>query len=99
METIRQLRKRIDEVDEEILQFIHERVDICKSIGLVKEKYKIPVQDSPRENDVYSHIKEKSSALGLDSSCVKEIYNIIVKMCSVVQNSKPKDGKETAVEN
>lgn len=95
MESIRQLRKRIDEIDEQILQSLFERVSICKSIGLLKQKHGIPVQDFPRENDVYAHIKERASDLGLDSSCVNEIYNLIVNMCSIVQNSKVTDGKET----
>ena len=99
MESIRQLRKRIDEVDEQILQFLFERVNICKSIGLLKQKHGIPVQDFPRENDVYAHIKERASDLGLDSSLVNAIYNHVVNMCSVVQNSEITDGKETFEEN
>jgi chorismate mutase len=45
MQEIKQLRKRIDEVDEQILQSLSERAEICRSIGLVKEKHGIPIQD------------------------------------------------------
>jgi chorismate mutase len=85
MEDIKQLRKRIDEVDEQILQSLSKRVEICKSIGLVKKKHGIPIQDFPRESDVYVHIKEKAADLGLDPAQVEAIYRQIVNMCGAVQ--------------
>ena len=85
MEGIKQLRKRIDEVDEQILQSLNKRVEICKSIGLVKKKHGIPIQDFPRESDVYAHIKEKAMDLGLDPAQVEAIYRQIVNMCGAVQ--------------
>ena len=99
MENIKQLRKIIDEVDEKILQSLNKRTEICKSIGLVKEKHGIPIQDFPRENDVYAHIREKAVELGLDPSHVEAIYRQIVNMCSAVQDLKEKVRNETALEN
>jgi chorismate mutase len=90
MQEIKQLRNRIDEVDEQILRSLSERVDICRSIGLVKEKHGIPIQDYPRENDVYAHIREKAAELGIDPSHVEAIYRQIVSMCSAVQDPKKK---------
>ena len=93
MEEIRQLRRRIDKVDEQILRSLSKRVEICRSIGLVKEKHELPIQDFPRENDVYAHIKKRASELGLDPSHVEAIYSEIVNMCSIVQGSKQKNEK------
>ena len=93
MEEIRQLRRSIDEVDEQILRSLSKRVEICRSIGLVKEKHELPIQDFPRENDVYAHIKKRASELGLDPSHVEAIYSEIVNMCSVVQGLKEKNEK------
>ena len=88
MEDIKQLRKRINEVDEQILQSLSKRTEICKSIGLVKKKHGIPIQDLPRESDVYAHVKEKAADLGLDPAQVEAIYRQIVNMCSAVQELK-----------
>ncbi len=88
MEDIKQLRKRIDEVDEQILQFLSKRKEISKSIGLVKKEHGIPIQDFPRESDVYAHVKEKAADLGLDPAQVESIYRQIVNMCSTVQELK-----------
>ena len=70
MDDIKQLRKRIDEVDEQILLSLSQRTELCKSIGSVKKKQGIPIKDVPRENGVYKHIKEKAAGL---SSIVGEV--------------------------
>ena len=88
MDDIKQLRKKIDEVDEQILHSLSKRTELCKSIGLVKKKQGIPIKDLPRENDVYTNIKEKAADLGLDPAQVETIYRQIVNMCSAVQDLK-----------
>jgi chorismate mutase len=93
VENIEQLRKKIDEVDEQILQSLSKRTEICSSIGLVKKKHGIPIQDFPRENDVYERIREKAAELGLKPSYVEAIYRQIVNMCSAVQELKEKSEK------
>ena len=90
MDDIKQLRKRIDEVDEQILLSLSRRTELCKSIGSVKKKQGIPIKDLPRERNVYTHIKEKATNLGLDSTEVEAIYRQIVKMCTSVQDSQEK---------
>jgi chorismate mutase len=93
MNEIKQLRKRIDDLDEQILLSLCQRAEICRSIGSVKEKHGVPIQDFPRENDVYAHIRERAAELDLDPSYVEAIYRQIVNMCSAVQNSKRKSEK------
>jgi chorismate mutase len=85
LEDLKQLRKKIDDVDEQILRSLSERTELCKSIGLVKKKHGVPVKDLPRENNVYAHIKKKAAGLGLDPVQVEAIYRQIVNMCSSVQ--------------
>ena len=85
-------------MDEQILQSLSERAELCRSIGSVKEKNGMPIQDFPRENEVYAHIREKAEELGLDPSHVEAIYRQIVSMCSAVQDSKRKRN-ETELEN
>jgi chorismate mutase len=90
VQEIKQLRKRIDKVDEQILLYLSKRAEICRSIGLIKEKHGMPIQDFPRETDVYVHIREKAAELGLDAAQVEAVYRQIISMCSAVQVSKRK---------
>jgi len=85
MDEIAQKRKRIDEVDDQILSALCERVKLCKAIGAAKKKQGLAVRDSARESEVYRRIKEKSVQFGLDSGQVEAVYREIVNMCSAVQ--------------
>ena len=85
MEEILPLRKRINEIDDQILLFLKERVVICKSIGTIKRKHGISIRDYHRENELYARITRKASELGLDPSGVKAVYREIIAMCVQVQ--------------
>jgi chorismate mutase len=88
MQDIQKLRKRIDEVDEQILRFLGERAEICRSIGLLKKEQGIPITDASRENEVFSKIRGKAADFGLDPDQVEAVYRQIVNMCSSLQESK-----------
>jgi chorismate mutase len=84
-EDIQKLRKKIDEIDENILRLLGERSEICRSIGLLKKESGIPVTDPMREGEVYSNIRGKAPDFALDADQVEAIYRQIVNMCSNVQ--------------
>jgi chorismate mutase len=85
MDKIPKLRKKVDEIDDQILKALSERVKVCKAIGDAKKKQGIPIRDIPRENEVYIRIKEKSAQCRLDQEQIERVYREIVNMCSVVQ--------------
>ncbi|HEX9261538.1 MAG TPA: chorismate mutase [Candidatus Bathyarchaeia archaeon] len=90
MQDIQKLRKRIDEIDEQILRFLGERSEICRSIGLLKKENSIPITDITRENEIYSNIRGKAPDFALEPDQVEAIYRQIVNMCSSVQELKEK---------
>jgi chorismate mutase len=90
MGDLKQLRKRIDEIDEQILQALSERIKICKAIGATKKEQKMPIKDADRENEVYKRTREKALQLSLNPEQVEEMYREIVNMCSAVQEVKEK---------
>lgn len=98
MQEIKLLRKRIDEVDEQILQFLSERAEICRSIGLIKEKNGLPIEDVARENYVYANVRRKAIELNLSPYHMEAVYRQIINMCSAVQDSKRKRN-ETELED
>jgi len=80
METILSLRKKIDEIDDQILRLLKERVDVCENIGMIKQEQAIPVKDSQRENEQYTRIARIASKLGLNSQEVRAVYQEIIAM-------------------
>jgi chorismate mutase len=85
MDEIPKLRKKVDEIDDQILMALCERVKICKEIGSAKKKQSMAIRDSSRENEIYKRIREKSTQFGLDSIQIEAVYREIVNMCSAVQ--------------
>ena len=90
MENVKRLRKRIDEVDEQILRFLSERAKICELMGSVKKDHGMPIKDAYRENEVYAHAREKAAEFALDPVQVESVYRQIINMCNAVQESKEK---------
>ena len=90
MERILALRKRVDEIDEEILFSLKERVEVCKSIGAIKRDDRIPIRDYQREDEVYTNILRKASELELDPHEIKAIYRKIVTMSARAQETDTK---------
>ena len=80
MEKISLLRKRIDEIDEQILRLLKERIGICENIGTIKREHGLPVKDPERENEQYMRITELASKLELDPQEVRDVYQEIIAM-------------------
>ena len=85
MERIKSLRKEIDEIDERILHFLKDRVEICKTVGAIKRENGIPIRDQQREEEQYRNLMKRASELGLDPHEVKAVYREIIAMGMHVQ--------------
>jgi len=80
LERIKSLRKDIDEIDERILHFLKDRVEICKTVGAIKRENGIPIRDQQREEEKYRNLMKRASELGLDPHEVKAVYREIIAM-------------------
>jgi chorismate mutase len=90
LERISALRKKVDEIDEEILRFLKERMEVCKSIGAIKREHGIPIRDHQREDEIYTNIVRKASKLELNPQKVKAIYQKIMAMSTHAQEPDTK---------
>ena len=85
MDEIHQLRKRVDEIDEQIITALCERTKTCSAIGFIKKKKGLPVRDVARENEVFKRMNEKALEFRLNPLQVEAVYREIVNMCSAIQ--------------
>tara|TARA_Y100000590_G_scaffold31288_1_gene34627 strand:- start:11455 stop:11715 length:261 start_codon:yes stop_codon:yes gene_type:complete len=53
---ILQLRKEIDNLDEEIIRLLKKRMHISKEVGKLKEILDIPVEDKMREKEIIDRL-------------------------------------------
>lgn len=71
------LRKRIDEVDYELLRLLSRRMGLSRQMAEVKRSQQMSVYQPKRWEEVLSDRMTKASADGLDPSFVKEIFEKI----------------------
>ncbi|MEM2918630.1 MAG: chorismate mutase [Candidatus Altiarchaeota archaeon] len=74
-------REKIDEIDNEIIKKILERVKICGKIGEIKKKYNVPVSDTKRERAILNKVKEISLKRNLPSRNFMRIFRDIISLC------------------
>lgn len=74
---IEALRKRIDEIDREILRRVTERVRIVLEIGEWKRERGVPVYDPERERRVIDHLCSLAQP-PLDHDTVRRIFERLI---------------------
>ena len=74
---LRESRKRIDEIDNELFDLISQRTSLAKDIALSKEYLGIPIYDKNREDAVYEKIERLSEEKGLDVDIIDQIVNML----------------------
>ncbi|RTK95622.1 MAG: hypothetical protein EKK64_06370 [Neisseriaceae bacterium] len=83
--SLAQLRSQITQLDEQIIQLISERQDISRAIGQYKKNNNLPVYDKEREDKLNQFHKKICNSLGVSSSMIENIFNIIIEESRKVQ--------------
>jgi chorismate mutase/prephenate dehydratase len=84
-EILKDLRTRIDQLDDQILDLIQKRAATAVDIGQVKKRHAIAVVDRDREKLVMNRLMAKSQGQPLNGEAVREIYTAIVRVCRAAQ--------------
>lgn len=83
MPGLEEYRRRVDEIDKEMLRLIEERVNIAKKIGREKKKLGKDISDPKREKQVLDNITESTD---LERDFVRDLFRRIIKYCKNEQN-------------
>ncbi len=77
-------RKKIDELDEQLVVLISERAKAAKAIGLAKKDKQFPVYEPKREQDVFSHVKAINPG-PLDDAELLHVYERLMDVMRTLQ--------------
>lgn len=80
-------RHQIDELDNQILEIIHDRFELAKSIGRLKKEYNTEVLQSQRWNEILKDLKIKSSSLNLTEELIEKLFLLIHMESIKIQNN------------
>jgi chorismate mutase len=76
-EGITQLRKQIDELDNQVMDILAKRMRVCREIGQYKKEHNMTVLQAQRYNEILDKRGAQGSLCGMDSEFVKKIYEAI----------------------
>ena len=85
--SLEELRKKIDDADQQIVRLIAERIRVAEEIGDIKKEQGKQIEDSAREKVVFQHITEIASKEGLNPDDVSRIYRQIISMAKSVEGT------------
>ncbi len=83
------LRSKIDRFDDEILEFIKLRFDICLDIGIEKARQKVTVLQTDRMDWLIRQWTEKGQKLGLSEDFINKLFHLIHEESVKIQSEIP----------
>ena len=86
METLDELRAKIDDIDDAIIAKLAERFKITNQVGEYKAANDLPAKDTNREAKQYQRITELALQHDLDPEFAKAFLAVVIER--VIQNHK-----------
>jgi chorismate mutase len=77
-------RKKIDELDEQIVVLISRRAEAAKAIGELKQAAHMPVYEPGREHDVFEHVRAVNPG-PLPDAEILHVYERIIDVMRTLQ--------------
>ena len=89
---LKELRNKINEIDEELLSLYLKRMDISKQIGQYKKEHNLPIYDSKREEELINNLLNK-----INNNELKDNYKKILLLILDESKKQQKNGLVTVV--
>lgn len=76
-EGIKELRKQIDELDNDLMELLSKRMRVCREIGQYKKEHNMTVLQTSRYNEILDKRGAQGSLCGMDPTFIKEVFEAI----------------------
>lgn len=87
MQKINDLRLKIDEVDEQLLELVIKRLQIVQEIGRAKSEEGIGIIDKNREQAVLEKLTRQAEEKGIDPEIVKKVWKVLMEISYEIETS------------
>ena len=77
-------RRKIDDLDEQIVRLISQRAEAARAIGELKQKSNLPIYEPRREQEVFEHVRSKNPGPLTDIE-MQDVYERIIDVMRGVQ--------------
>lgn len=77
---LKEIRKKIEKIDMQILSLINQRTSLAKDVLDAKKAQGKPINDTEQNKVVLERVVNMATERGLDGEEVKRIFEILIKM-------------------
>lgn len=82
------LRKKIDDVDRQILALLKKRVSVLETIAAEKKSKGIPIRDIEREREILAKVARRSREMGISEEDAQAVFREIIAASRRIQEEK-----------
>lgn len=76
-ENLNELRRQIDECDNNIIEILSKRMRICREIGTFKKEHGMTVLQTTRYSEILDNRGEQGTLCGMDANFIKQVFEAI----------------------
>lgn len=87
-ERLKELRKEIDKIDEEIVKLLDKRASVAIEIGRIKEELGLSVFSPTREKEVFERIRNLAKSVVFPEDSLIFVFREIISACVALQKKK-----------
>ena len=81
------LRKRIDELDQQLVKLLNERAQCAHAIGRLKRGQQMPIYEPKREQVIFENVRQHNDG-PLDDRHLVQIYERIIDIMRTIQREE-----------
>ena len=71
---IRLIRKEIDDVDNQLMELIKQRMNLVREIGRIKARYRLPIKDPEREEELIARDRALAENKNISADLIEDIF-------------------------
>lgn len=90
MRDLKEIRKDIDKIDNQLIELFKQRMDCARDVGIYKQANNIPVLNEGRENEILDAVEEKGGEYGASA---RLLYSNIMELSRALQHNIVGSGK------
>ncbi len=77
--SLNSIRKKIDRLDNKIVQDIADRMELAKAVGVMKKNLDLAITQKGREKEVWENYQKLAEENGLDEGFLLKVIRLILK--------------------
>lgn len=88
-----ELRKQIDECDDQIMALLERRFDVVRDVARYKKAHGLPIKQSDRMNQLVDRLAQRYGSDNLSQEFIADLYRLIMGHAIDLENETIDDQK------